>query len=139
MTTLLLGHVVFRDLFNQPRWRINGWAQSNYETEDDDEQRRESENANGNGNGEANGNSNDHTSQVLDPAAATGPVNAVAWILPYRLLGEGKRIKFAKGDYSFPNFINRGPAAMRAAQEAASGTQSPASPASSRPVSPVPT
>lgn len=139
MTTLLLGHVVFRDLFNQPRWRINGWAQSNYETEDDDKQRRESEKVNANGNGEANGNGNDHTSQVLDPAAATGPVNAVAWILPYRLLGEGKRIKFAKGDYSFPNFINRGPAAMRAAREAASGTQSPASPASSRPVSPVPT
>ena len=32
-----------------------------------------------------------------------GPAgNAVMWHLPYRSLGEGKRVRFEKGDYSFP-------------------------------------
>ena len=31
-------------------------------------------------------------------------VIAAVWMLPYRSLGEGKRIKFASGDYSYPNW-----------------------------------
>lgn len=72
MTTLSMGHVIFRELYKQPRWRPRGWTQSNYEV--DGEKR-----------------------------------NAVAWILPYRSLGEGKRVKFAAGDYSFPRFVQRIP------------------------------
>jgi hypothetical protein len=30
-------------------------------------------------------------------------VAAAVWMLPYRSLGEGKRVKFAAGDYSYPN------------------------------------
>jgi hypothetical protein len=76
MTTLSMGHVVFRELFSQPRWRAKGWAQGCYELERGGETPRER-------------------------------VNAVAWILPYRSLGEAKRVKFAAGDYSFPRFVQR--------------------------------
>lgn len=70
MTTLSMGHVIFRELFGQPRWRPRGWSQGNYEIDEDEK-------------------------------------TAVAWILPYRSLGEGKRVKFAAGDYSFPKFVQR--------------------------------
>lgn len=74
MTTLSMGHVVFRELYGQPRWRVKGWVQSNY---------------------------------ALEEADGTSTPNAVAWILPYRSLGESKRIKFSQGDYSFPTFVQR--------------------------------
>ena len=63
MTTLLMGNIVFRELFAQPRWKVRGWCQGNYEM---------------------------------------GGVQAAVWMLPYRSLGEGKRVKFEKGDYSHP-------------------------------------
>jgi hypothetical protein len=28
--------------------------------------------------------------------------NAAVWLLPYRCMGEGKRVKFEKGDFSYP-------------------------------------
>jgi hypothetical protein len=31
-----------------------------------------------------------------------GRGNAVLWMLPYRCMGEGKRVKFEQGDYSYP-------------------------------------
>lgn len=92
MTTLSMGHVVFRELYGQPRWRVKGWTQGNYDYE------CEVERGSSNGNGEEGINT-----------APSGPVHAVAWILPYRSLGEAKRVKFAQGDYSFPRFLQRIP------------------------------
>ena len=63
MTTLMMGNVVLRELFSQPRWKIKGWCHGNYEM---------------------------------------GRGRAAVWMLPYRSLGEGKRVKFARGDYSYP-------------------------------------
>lgn len=94
-TTLSMGHVVFRELFGQPRWRVKGWAQGNYDVE----MARESERAR-DGHGEV---------EDVTETAPTGPAHAVAWIMPYRSLGEAKRVKFAQGDYSFPRFVQRVP------------------------------
>ena len=66
MTTLMMGNVVLRDLFAQPRWRIKGWAPGELQVDD-------------------------------------GEQPAAVWMMPYRTLGEGKRVKFARGDYSYPN------------------------------------
>ncbi|KAK4685417.1 hypothetical protein P7C73_g4731, partial [Tremellales sp. Uapishka_1] len=64
MTTLVMGNVVFREIWNQPRWKIRGWNPGNEDIE---------------------------------------AVSAAAmWIVPYRSLGEGKRVKFENGDYSYP-------------------------------------
>ncbi|ORY33479.1 hypothetical protein BCR39DRAFT_303286 [Naematelia encephala] len=64
MTTLMLGNIVMRDLWSQPRWRVKGWTPGS-QTESND-------------------------------------AYAAVWMLPYRTLGEGKRVKFEKGDYSYP-------------------------------------
>lgn len=63
MTTLMMGNVVLRELWSQPRWRVKGWCHGNYEF---------------------------------------GGDRAAVWMLPYRPLGEGKRVKFERGDYSYP-------------------------------------
>lgn len=63
MTTLMMGNIIFRELFSQPRWRVKGWCQGNYEM---------------------------------------GEERAAVLMLPYRSLGEGKRVKFERGDYSYP-------------------------------------
>ncbi|CAK9782364.1 hypothetical protein CC85DRAFT_282408 [Cutaneotrichosporon oleaginosum] len=99
MTTLSMSHVVFRDLFAQRRWRVRGWAQGNYELE------REKE---------------------LAPSAleTPHPVNAVVWLLPFRSLGEAKRVKFAAGDYSFPRFVER---TLKDGERLLSGTVTPES------------
>lgn len=88
MTTLSMGHVVFRELFGQPRWRLKGWAQGNYDLEDAD---------------------------------GASSLHAAAWILPYRSLSEGKRVKFAEGNFAYPTFVQRVPrsAAYKAAAAAA--------------------
>ena len=73
MTVLMMGNVVLRDLFSQPRWKCPGWFQSSYEIE----------NARFDCGEEAN-------------------VQVAVWMLPYRSLGEGKRVKFENGDFSYP-------------------------------------
>lgn len=73
MTTLTMGSVVFRELWTQPRWKPKGWHQGNYELES----------------GAAEG-------------GEKGRGNAAIWMLPYRCMGEGKRVKFEKGDFSYP-------------------------------------
>ncbi|BEI86917.1 hypothetical protein CcaverHIS002_0702630 [Cutaneotrichosporon cavernicola] len=96
MTTLSMGHVVFRELFAQPRWRTKGWAQGSYELE-----RTAIDTVIG-----------DMEALSVDDGGVLettpgAPVHAVTWILPYRSLGEAKRVKFAAGDYSFPRFVQR--------------------------------
>lgn len=78
MTTLTMGSVVFRELWSQSRWKPKGWHQSNYELE-----RAAGAEA---GSGDGNGSRGD----------------AAVWMLPYRCMGEGKRVKFERGDYSYP-------------------------------------
>jgi hypothetical protein len=73
MTTLTMGSVVFRELWSQARWKPRGWSQGNYEHE-----------------------------RSRNPGGP-GTVNAAVWLLPYRSLGEGKRVKFEQGDYSYPS------------------------------------
>lgn len=92
MTTLTMGSVVFRELWGQTRWRMKGWVQGNYEYEYERLRIAESE-----------------TNHEYQLRTAESPVevkemdvNAVIWMMPYRSLGEGKRVKFAKGDYSYP-------------------------------------
>ncbi|KAL1412721.1 hypothetical protein Q8F55_000468 [Vanrija albida] len=97
MTTLSMGHVVFRELFGQPRWRIKGWAQGNYDLEDGD--------------------------------GATA-LHAAAWILPYRSLSEGKRVKFAEGNFAYPTFVQRVP--RSAAYKAAAAAEAEAAAAAAR-------
>jgi hypothetical protein len=75
MTTLCMGNVVWRELFAQGRWKARGWTQGNWEVE----RRR----ANNPANGELEG-------------------HAVIWLMPYRSLGEGKRVRFENRDYTFP-------------------------------------
>jgi hypothetical protein len=70
MTTLCMGNITFRDLWNQSRWKPRGWHQGNYEVE------------------------------KANAGGTRG--NAAIWLLPYRCMGEGKRVKFEKGDYSYP-------------------------------------
>ena len=70
MTVIMMGNVILRDLFGQPRWKCPGWVQGSYE---------------------------------LENARGRDEVIAAVWMLPYRSLGEGKRVKFEKGDYSYPN------------------------------------
>ena len=78
MTTLMMGNIVLRDVFGQHRWRVRGWVQGDYETQ-------------GEGLPE------------VDKAGTRDLVGeAVVWMMPYRSLGEGKRVKFARGDYSYP-------------------------------------
>lgn len=76
MTTLTMGSVVFREIWSQSRWKPKGWHQSNYELE----------RAAGVERGDESGSRGD----------------AAIWMLPYRCMGEGKRVKFEKGDYSYP-------------------------------------
>lgn len=38
----------------------------------------------------------------LEREAGIGRGHAVVWMLPYRCMGEGKRVKFEKGDFSYP-------------------------------------
>jgi hypothetical protein len=73
MTTLSMGNIVFRELFSTPRWRVKGWAQGNYDLED-----------------------------RVNESGGEGGHHAVVWMLPYRSFAEGKRVRFEKGDYSFP-------------------------------------
>lgn len=72
MTTLMMGNVILRDLFGQPRWKVHGWTQASYE-------------------------------QERERLASGEEIEAAVWMLPYRSLGEGKRVKFDAGDYSYPN------------------------------------
>lgn len=72
MTTLMMGNVVLRDLFGQPRWKVHGWTQASYEME-------------------------------MPKMSEGEPIDAAVWMLPYRSLGEGKRVKFKRGDYSYPH------------------------------------
>jgi hypothetical protein len=47
-------------------------------------------------------------SYELENARGRDEVIAAVWMLPYRSLGEGKRVKFEKGDYSYPGHFHRG-------------------------------
>lgn len=73
MTTLCMGSVVFRELWSQPRWKPKGWHQGDYGLQG----------------GEAG-------------AQGSARGDAAVWMLPYRCMGEGKRVKFENGDYSYP-------------------------------------
>ncbi|ORX40623.1 hypothetical protein BD324DRAFT_11941 [Kockovaella imperatae] len=80
MTTLMMGNIVLRDVFFQNRWRIRGWVQGDYET------LRPTP-------------TDDQDSSAGEKAEDV----AAVWMMPYRSLGEGKRVRFARGDYSYPN------------------------------------
>lgn len=90
MTTLMCGNVVFRDLFGQNRWKVPGWVQGNYEVEL----------------GREGGVADDMQGRGLGGEEEQNKVtvDAVVWMLPYRSLGEGKRVKFEQGDYSYPTY-----------------------------------
>lgn len=122
MTTLTMGNVVWRDLWSQGRWRVRGWVQGNYEGDDvggtgemqggirsvESGERGQSA-----GRGEEGRELNEEQTatkrgqqnqeEELKAAAEAEWVNAVVWLMPYRSLGEGKRVKFEKGDYSYPS------------------------------------
>ena len=98
MTTLMMGNVVLRDLFSQPRWKVKGWTQGNYEvvrTPDTFGQEDERQLDNGQTHHDREGNEGQTSGRDRGK-------HAVVWMLPYRSLGEGKRVKFEKGDYSYP-------------------------------------
>ena len=80
MTCVMMGNVLLRDLFGQTRWRVNGWAHACYSDRTDSAAEVDQ--------GEGN---------------AEGKEEAAVWMLPFRSMGEGKRVKFAQGDYSYPN------------------------------------
>jgi len=94
MTTLMCGNVVFRDLFGQNRWKVAGWVQGNYEVEL------------GRTGGLSVISDTEDTTEEQSRARGNGrlTVDAAVWMLPYRSLGEGKRVKFEQGDYSYPNY-----------------------------------
>ena len=111
MTTMMCGNVVFRDLFGQGRWKVPGWVQGNYEVEmgrmsgwgTEGQDGRAINGAGSNGCGGGVRDVDDHT--VLDQGGLRQmAVEAAVWMLPYRSLGEGKRVKFQQGDYSYPSY-----------------------------------
>ena len=97
MTTLSMGNVVFRELWREGRWRCRGWTQSGWELE----RARERDEM---GKGEM-----DEMEDIRSGIGQRpGKGYAVVWLMPYRSLGEGKRVRFEAGDYAFPASLEQG-------------------------------
>lgn len=135
MTTLSMGNVVFRELWREGRWKCRGWTQGGWEIE---RAREFAALALASGSGLGGGTEQvkaglDRTgtgdAHKLDEgdAAVRGRVereeraeilsgvgqrpgkgHAVMWLMPYRSLGEGKRVRFEAGDYAFPASLEQG-------------------------------
>jgi len=76
MTTLMMGNIVLREVFGSNQWKVKGWVQGNYKSE-----------------------------EFRTGGGDEGARMAAVWMLPYRSLGEAKRVKFEKGDYSYPQKV----------------------------------
>ncbi|WVN84913.1 uncharacterized protein L203_100049 [Cryptococcus depauperatus CBS 7841] len=75
MTTVMMGTATFKEVWGQSRWKVRGWERASY-------------------NFQLN-----HEGGV----ARRERGNAAIMIFPYRVFGEGKRVRFGQGDYSYPN------------------------------------
>ncbi|WVR00249.1 hypothetical protein IAU59_007391 [Kwoniella sp. CBS 9459] len=84
MTTIMMGTATLKEVWGQTRWRVRGWERGwyNLDWEDDEDSHNE----------EAKGSQR----RVWEK----GPTAVM--IFPYRVFGEGKRVRFEKGDYSYP-------------------------------------
>jgi hypothetical protein len=99
MTTLSMGNVVFRELWREGRWKCRGWTQGGWELE------RERELA---ARREKIGVEVDDEEWRSGIGQRPGQGHAVVWLMPYRSLGEGKRVRFENGDYAFPASLEQG-------------------------------
>ncbi|TYJ57099.1 hypothetical protein B9479_002200 [Cryptococcus floricola] len=84
MTTVMMGTATFKEVWGQGRWRVRGWERGSYDlTAVDDGAGGE---------------------EVGEERKEKG--NAAVMIFPYRVFGEGKRVRFEKGDYAYPAYPN---------------------------------
>ncbi|WWC71978.1 uncharacterized protein I206_105937 [Kwoniella pini CBS 10737] len=84
MTTIMMGTATLKEVWGQSLWRIRGWEKGWY-------------NWNSSLNDENNNNNNNNDCQEIRENGF-----ATVIIFPYRVFGEGKRVRFLKGDYSYP-------------------------------------
>ena len=135
MTTLSMGNVVFRELWREGRWKCRGWTQGGWENE---RAREFAALALASGSGLAGGKEQveagldrtgtgdahkldegdaavrerverDERAEILSGIGQRpGKGHAVMWLMPYRSLGEGKRVRFEAGDYAFPASLEQG-------------------------------
>ncbi|WVW86120.1 hypothetical protein I302_108160 [Kwoniella bestiolae CBS 10118] len=91
MTTIMMGTATLKEVWGQVCWRVRGWERGWYDWEEGSSIRNdeeEKEEGNDDGTGELHGRREKGHAAIM--------------IFPYRVFGEGKRVRFEKGDYSYP-------------------------------------
>ncbi|WVQ84718.1 hypothetical protein IAT38_006875 [Cryptococcus sp. DSM 104549] len=88
MTTVMMGAATFKEVWGQTRWRARGWERAGYDLEKV-------------GTGVIEGYGRVDDDQEEEETMEKGC--AAVMIFPYRVFGEGKRVRFEQGDYSYPN------------------------------------
>ncbi|WVQ73032.1 hypothetical protein IAR50_002595 [Cryptococcus sp. DSM 104548] len=83
MTTVMMGTATFKEVWGQGRWKVRGWERGSYDLA-----------VNDNGTG-GNGAGAEERKEKC---------HAAVMIFPYRVFGEGKRVRFEKGDYAYPAY-----------------------------------
>ncbi|WWD19596.1 hypothetical protein CI109_104058 [Kwoniella shandongensis] len=84
MTTVMMGTATLKEVWGQTRWRIRGWERAGYVWEEENQ-------LDGGSNGQE-----EEEEERREKGFAT------VMIFPYRVFGEGKRVRFEQGDYSYP-------------------------------------
>ncbi|KAK8853179.1 hypothetical protein IAR55_003881 [Kwoniella newhampshirensis] len=79
MTTVMMGTATLKEVWSQTRWRIRGWERAGYVWDDSKV-----------------GEEGEEEKEEREKGFAT------VMIFPYRVFGEGKRVRFEQGDYSYP-------------------------------------
>ncbi|OCF38183.1 hypothetical protein I316_00408 [Kwoniella heveanensis BCC8398] len=89
MTTVMMGTATLKEVWGQTRWRVRGWERGWYDLDwkevDGHNSKDEQE---------------EWKTESRPQRRERGPTAVM--IFPYRVFGEGKRVRFEKGDYSYP-------------------------------------
>nr|XP_018260924.1 uncharacterized protein I303_06641 [Kwoniella dejecticola CBS 10117]OBR83082.1 hypothetical protein I303_06641 [Kwoniella dejecticola CBS 10117] len=100
MTTIMMGTATLKEVWGQSAWRVRGWERGWYNWDNVESTTTE--------NTTIRGGDKDNDNDNVDAGGAEGgrrereQGSATVIIFPYRVFGEGKRVRFAKGDYSYP-------------------------------------
>ncbi|WVR07720.1 hypothetical protein IAU60_004762 [Kwoniella sp. DSM 27419] len=77
ITTLMMGTATLKEVWSQVSWRVRGWERGWYDWEGGFQEGQE--------------------------PGRREKGHAAVMIFPYRVFGEGKRVRFEQGDYSYPS------------------------------------
>ncbi|WVF73060.1 hypothetical protein IAT40_007878 [Kwoniella sp. CBS 6097] len=86
MTTIMMGTATLKEVWGQTRWRVRGWERGWYDLDWEDDETHQHK----------------HEEKVSQRQQKWENGPTAVMIFPYRVFGEGKRVRFEKGDYSYP-------------------------------------